>query len=157
MNIKDKIQTLFIKPNLWLRLMILLVVCVLMLASFQFGKIVGYKQAGFTNRLGDNYRKAFDGQGRRFNKFDLPPLERGLPSSHGAVGKVVKLNNNSIIISTPENVEKVVVFSENTLVKKFRETVKIGDLQNGDMVVVLGEPNDSGEIVANLIRIMPAL
>jgi hypothetical protein len=155
MNIKNKIQNLFTGPNFWPRVIVVLVVLILVLTSFQLGKMVGYRQAGFANRLGDNYRRTFAEQGRWPNKFDLPPPERGLPNSHGAVGKVIKMSDKSFIISTPENVEKTIIVSTDTLVKKFRDAVKVTDLQSGDMVVILGEPNDSGEVVAKLIRIMP--
>jgi hypothetical protein len=41
------------------------------------------------------------------------------------------------------------------MIERLRETVKISDLKVDDFVVVIGEPNDSGQIEAKFIRLLP--
>ena len=69
--------------------------------------------------------------------------------------EIISLNLPKIVISEPNKLERVVIVSSTTLVRRFQEEAKVSDLKTGDFVVVLGNPNDVGEIEAKLLRIMP--
>ena len=123
------------------------------LSIFQLGAAIGYRKAAFSYRMGDNYHKIFDGRPGDRNP-GLPP--QGLMPGHGAAGSIMKMDIPNIIIETPDNTEQSIVTDERTIVKRFRETIKPGDLMVGDTIVVIGSPNEDGQIEAKLIRTIPS-
>lgn len=78
-----------------------------------------------------------------------------LSASHGVSGRVVSLSLPTFIVAAPNNLEKTVVVSDKTIIRKFRDTVTQNDIQPDDFVVVLGEPEPTGEIEARFVRIAP--
>jgi hypothetical protein len=131
-------------------------VLVLMIV-FQAGIFVGFRKANFSQRLGENYGRIF-GDGKRSNIMD--EMFRGmsfdnLPGGHGAVGAVIKVSSSTIIVSEPNNIEKIVLLNGETAIRKARDEVKIKDIVIGDFVSIIGESNIKGEIEAKLVRIMP--
>jgi hypothetical protein len=48
-----------------------------------------------------------------------------------------------------------VLTNTDTQVRKFRDAAAVTDLKTDDFVVVIGSPDDSAEIVAKFIRILP--
>jgi hypothetical protein len=119
---------------------------IILLATFQAGRFVGFHQAGFSGRLGDNYYRMMGGRG--FWSDDLP-------SSHGAVGKIIKINLPTLVVVGPDNLEKIIKVSEKTLVHRFHEAIKVSDLKVGDFIVTLGEADKTLQIEAKLIRLLP--
>jgi hypothetical protein len=119
---------------------------------FRIGIELGYREAYFSSRLGDNYSRNFLGESGGMMGF----MQDNLPGEHGAVGKVVKIDTQTMLVATGNNLEKVIRFTDDTLFRKFRTTIKQGDINVDDSVVVIGFPNDAGEIVAGLIRVVPA-
>ncbi|HET8575217.1 MAG TPA: hypothetical protein VFM02_03560 [Candidatus Paceibacterota bacterium] len=134
-------------------IMIGLVVAIFLFALFQFGVFVGYQKAHFSGRLGDNYRKNFENahQGDPGDFFG----GRMLPGGHGASGEIVSIALPKLVIAGPNNLEKTVVVNDETLVREFRNAIKTSDLKVGDHVVVLGTPDDQGQVNAKFIRVMP--
>ena len=55
-----------------------------------------------------------------------------------------------------DNVEKSVLITDDTEIREFRNLIKPEDLKVNDLVIVIGSPNNTGEIQAKLIRLMPA-
>ena len=51
--------------------------------------------------------------------------------------------------------EKIILVSDATIIKRFQDTIKLADLKVDDYIVVIGEPNNAGQIEAKLIRLMP--
>lgn len=148
--------------NLWQSKNFRLSVCILsslilFLIVFQLGRFVGFHQARFSYRMGDNYYQAFEG-GRRGAMMKGPANFFGddLPGGHGAVGKIVKITLPTIVISTPDNLEKTILLKNNTLIKRFRGSATSTDLKIDDMVIVIGAPNEGSQIEAKLIRVLPA-
>ena len=41
--------------------------------------------------------------------------------------------------------------------RPFRDTIQPETLKVGNSVIIIGEPNDQGQITANLVRIMPTV
>jgi len=64
-------------------------------------------------------------------------------------------NDGSLVIKDIDNTEKIVIIDDNTTIRMFNQNVGKQDLKVGQKVVIIGEPNSSGEIEAKLIRIMP--
>ena len=53
------------------------------------------------------------------------------------------------------NLEKTVVVTELTEIREFRDTIQVSELTVGDFIVVLGTPNEEGQVEAKLIRTVP--
>lgn len=130
-----------------------LVTIIAVLFIFQAGRFVGFHQAGFAYRMGDNYYQAFEG-GPRGGMMRNNPFG-DIPGGHGAVGKIVRINLPTIVISTPDNLEKTILVNNDTSVKRFRNNASTSDFKVGDMVVIIGQPNQDSMIEAKLIRLLP--
>ena len=79
----------------------------------------------------------------------------GMPGGHGAAGKIVSIALPLIVVAGPDNLEKTLVIDEDTEIREFQNTITKDKLQVGDFIIVLGTPNEAGEIEAKLIRLAP--
>ena len=52
--------------------------------------------------------------------------------------------------------EKIVLVNDQTVIRRGRDNVKVSDLKVDNNLVVIGDPNEMGQIAAKLIRLMPA-
>lgn len=87
---------------------------------------------------------------------DIGRLGKGdYMDANGTVGQILKVDSQTIVVKSQEGVEKIVLVNEKTEIKRFRETVKLADLKTDELIVTIGEPNEAGQIVAKLIRVMP--
>ncbi len=77
------------------------------------------------------------------------------PSQHGAFGEIISLNYPTIIIASPDNSEKIVKVDSKTVVRRNRDEINFNGLKVGEIVSVVGEPNENFEIEARLIRVSP--
>lgn len=134
---------------------IIIGVCIMVLALliFQAGTFVGYRKAAFSYHFGDNYYRAFGDRGPR--PFQIQMRGGAFIDAHGAVGKIVSINLPLIVVADPENTEKAVLIGEDTVIRKFEETIDASHLAVDDFIVVLGTPNDDAQVEATLIRVLP--
>jgi hypothetical protein len=144
----------------------LVIICIvfslaLLCTSFSFGVIVGTHKAKFLVNWGDNYKKNFGGPRQMMD--DLNGL--GYMNEHGANGQIISINKNtqpqidiiaSVIIKCPDNTEKSIIINKETTIRSVRSQISVDDLKIDDSVVIVGEPNTEGQILAKLIRVMPA-
>lgn len=128
---------------------------ILALVIFQVGMFVGYQKASFSYGWGDNYRQTFGGHDSFGMMRGLPPPD-DFPSANGAIGKIIKINLPTFVVIGPDNVEKVVLVSNDTLIREFRSEIQATNLKVNDEVVAIGSPNSSSQIEAKLIRVLPA-
>lgn len=152
MNFKEGVQSKMFKGFIFGIATFLVLVIV-----FQVGVFVGFKKANFSQRLGENYGRIFGEEknmGMMDGMFKGLPFDN-LPGGHGAVGAVVKVDTSTIVVSEPNNIEKIVLLDEKTVIRKAREEIKIEDIALGDFVSIIGEANEKGEIQAKLVRILP--
>ncbi|MFZ2049060.1 MAG: hypothetical protein WAV25_02070 [Minisyncoccia bacterium] len=127
------------------------VILILVVIIFRMGIEIGFREARFSSRLGDNYsgNLYFDGG-------MMGMMRSGLVDGHGASGKVLRITPPTMVVATGNNLEKIIRFTDDTLIRKYRDSISSSDIQLDDYVVVIGYPNDDGEIVAKLVRVMPA-
>ena len=149
---KTKLQG-FLKSTMFTRTLYSLGAILLMLAIFQAGVFVGFHKATFAHQFGERYYRGFDGGDR--GKFGMP--FRGLPDAHGATGKILSVEIDLLVIEGPEGIEKSVRLKGDTELRRFRDRIKVADLRVGDIAVVIGEPNENGEIDARFVRLLPPL
>ena len=152
---KEEIKTIIksVSDSKKVKAMIVVIACIAIAALiFQAGVVVGFKKASFGKHWGENYEKNFGMVRHNRMMGDLPDR---LPNAHGAIGKVAKIELPNIIVTDKDGVEKVVVLDDDTLIKKGQDNILEKDIVVNDFVVVVGSPNDQGQILAKLIRIMP--
>lgn len=125
---------------------------IVFLLIFKVGMIAGFKKADFSYKWGENYHRNFAGpRGGFFEDFS----DRDFIDANGTFGQIIKIEGLTLIVKGRYDVEKIVLIKDNTVIKRFRDTIKSSDLKIDDYIVVIGEPNDAGQIEARLIRISP--
>ncbi len=121
---------------------------------FGAGMFVGGMKAKFSYRWAESYHRNFGGpQGGFFGNWrKMPPLPGEFIEGHGAFGEIIELKDNGFVIKDRGEIEKVIVTTKDTIIKKGMKTVE-GDLKVGEYVVIIGSPNEEGQIEAKLIRV----
>ena len=124
--------------------------------TFSAGMRVGFYKARFSYQWGENYHKNFAGPRNGMLRGAFKDFGgKDLIDSHGAAGQILKIDGPTLVIKGRDNVEKIVVVKEDTVIRRFAETIKLDDLKVDSNIVVIGEPNGQGQIEAKFIRTMP--
>ncbi|MFA5076108.1 MAG: hypothetical protein WC480_01685 [Patescibacteria group bacterium] len=128
-------------------------VLIILLLVFKAGMVVGIKKADFSCRWSDNYHRNFGGpQGGFLGGFD----DRNFMDAHGVFGQIIKIDGQTLIIKGPDNVEKIVLL-DGASIMRGKDNIQPTELKIDDPIVVIGSPNNDGQIEAKLIRIMPPM
>lgn len=137
---------------------------IVFLLIFRLGIAVGYRKAAFSYRWGENYHRNFGGPRGGFARDFMN--DRMFTESHGVFGTVVSVDPSTsspqassgqaaIIMKGSDDVEKIIQVTADTVITRLRERIAVTDLKTDDPIVVIGNPNDMGQIEAKLIRVMP--
>lgn len=127
---------------------------VVLLFVFKAGVFVGYKKAHFSYKWGENYQRNFAGpRGGFFGNFGRGFGDRDYTNAHGTFGSIIKIDGSTLIVKGSDNVEKTILVSDKTTITSRRETIKTSDLKVDDRIVIIGSPNEQGQIEAKLIRV----
>ena len=126
-----------------------LIALIIVLLIFQAGVFVGYRKAFFSYRGGDRYIQMVEGPGENVGDNDFA-------TSHGASGQIVSVSLPSFVVASPNNREETVVIGDDTSIRMFRNNASSTDIHPKEFVVVLGEPDQAGNIQASFVRILPA-
>ena len=120
---------------------------------FGAGVKIGTMKAVYSYRWAENYHKNFGGPRDGFLG-DLKNFPQGdFINGHGVFGSIIKINGGTIVAKTKDDVEKTILVSDSTIIQKGRERVKLPDLKVDEDIVVIGSPNEEGQIEAKLIRV----
>ena len=137
------------------KILIILAMMVVLVFVFSTGVFVGQEKAKFSRAWGENYYGNIMGPNQRglrgFMDFGRPGF-----NAHSGLGQIIRIEGNGLIIKGLDNVEKTIAVDDKTAIQKFRQSLKISDLKVDEFVVVIGRPNNQGQIEARLIRVMPA-
>lgn len=130
---------------------------VILLLVLGVGMFVGFKKATFSFRWGENYHRNFGGpRGGFLGDFMRRDFTgKDFIGAHGVFGQIIKIDSQELVVKGRDNVEELVLVKDDTVIQRFREAVKLNELKVDDYIVVIGEPNDSGQIEAKFIRVMP--
>jgi hypothetical protein len=135
-----------------------LISIIVLVLVFGLGVLVGEKKAKFSYLWAENYHRMFAGPKAGFlgslRMPPFPPFDEFI-EGHGTFGEIIKIEGNNLVVKGRGNVEKVILMTEKTVIKSGREDIKFSDLKIGDMIVIIGSPNDKGQIEAKLIRVFP--
>ncbi|MFH1909790.1 MAG: hypothetical protein ABIJ72_01170 [bacterium] len=153
MNEEKTIKKFFQNPDALKWVIIGLAGFVILILVFGAGMKVGTLKARYSYRWAENYNRNFAGPRDGFFS-DWRNFPRGeFINAHGVFGSIIKIDGNTIITKGKDDVEKPVLVSESTLIQKGRETIKLSDLKPDENIVIIGSPNDQGQIEAKLIRV----
>jgi hypothetical protein len=140
----------------WITVGLLAIVVIVLV--FGLGVFVGEKKAKFSYLWAENYHRMFAGPKAGFlgnlKMPPFPPFDEFI-EGHGTFGEIIKIEGKNLVVKGRGNVEKVIIVTEKTVIKSGREDIKFSDLKIGDMIVIIGSPNDKGQIEAKLIRVFP--
>jgi len=161
-------KEIILKPRTLKILVAIMLAVVIFALAFSAGIFIGERKARFSCAMGDAYRRNFG----VYN--NLAPLNIGLDQKlpeindrefvnpNGVIGRIIKIVKSSdntlpsaIIIANPNGLEQNVLISSTTNIKLMRDNISIDQLKNDDLVTVIGD-DDSGQISAKLIRVLPA-
>jgi hypothetical protein len=131
---------------------------------FGAGMFVGTIKARFSYRWAENYHRNFGGpQGGFMGDLRMMPPNSEFIESYGTFGQIIKIDSSTgsgqaatLVIKGRNDMEKIVLIKDDTVIKRGGETIKPADLKIDEYIVVIGEPNDIGQITAKLIRILPS-
>ncbi len=122
---------------------------------FEAGVFVGFHEAQFSSHWGANYGRNFGGPEGMPGM--MAGFDHGLPDPHGAFGEVVSVSSSTLTIINIQKQEQKVILDDDTIIRNRETTLSPTQLTAGMHVVVLGEPSETGEVTAKLIRVMPSL
>jgi len=128
-------------------------ILIITILIFSAGVSVGLHKASFGRAWGDNYERNF---GMMSPSHSLGLGGENFPNGNGAVGKIIKITLPTIIVQDKDNTEKVILINTDTKIEQMRNEIKATDLAINDFLVVIGSPNNQGQIEAKFIRVMPA-
>ena len=143
--------------NRKVRVTILVLVIVFVLGvTFKVGEEVGSHRANFTKNWGERYSNNFGSFGReRDSRFGFGMMGGNFRSVHGAIGKVLTVSSSTIMmLDNNDNIEKSILINKDTVIRNGRDNASTTSLKSDNFVMVIGEPNENGQIVAKLIRVM---
>lgn len=125
---------------------------IIILIIFKAGMIVGIRKADFSCRWSDNYHRNFGGPREGFLKgFG----DRDFIEASGTFGQIIKIDGETLVVKGRDDVEKIILINDATTIKSLQDTINLSNLKIDDYIVTIGEPNNSGQIEAKLIRLLP--
>jgi hypothetical protein len=149
---KDFFQSKFFKG-----IIIGIAVLVILMLVFCLGVFIGAKRADFSFKWADEYHRNFGGpQGGFFG--DFMGMDKQFSNANGCYGQIIKIDNNILTVKDIDenNTEKTVSVNDKTIIVCQKNNIKLSSLKVDDKIVVIGEPDSSGQVLAKLIRILPA-
>jgi len=144
-----------LRPDILKWIIIGLAAFVIVMLIFGAGMFVGGMKAKFSYRWAESYHKNFAGPKEGFfgDWRNPPPFPGDFIEGHGTFGEIIKVNDSDFVIKGRNNIEKLILIKEDTVIEKGRATIKKDELEVGNSVVVIGSPNEQGQIEAKLIRV----
>jgi hypothetical protein len=120
---------------------------------FSLGILVGETKARFYYSWLGNYNNNFRGPKMGFENFKNFPPRFNLMHGYGLFGEVIEIGYNDLVLKDENGIEKIIILRDNTLIKRNFSSIKKDDLKNGDKIMVIGSPNDQGQVEAKFIRV----
>lgn len=121
---------------------------------FNAGVAMGSHRAFFACKWGENYGRSFGDRANVFIERAPAPFEKKITGFHGVLGKVVVTTDYGVVVLGKDGVERGVIVDDHTEIRSGRDERDKDGLKEGLDVMIFGEPNDEGRILAKLIRIL---
>jgi hypothetical protein len=75
------------------------------------------------------------------------------PRPHGAVGSVLRIEGESIVIRGQFGVERTVRITPDTVIERSGQRISLNDIQAGEWLIAIGSPRPDNSMDARLIRV----
>ena len=129
-------------------------VILIALVSFGMGVDVGIRKARYSYQFGENYERNFmPPQAQGPGQFMHDAQGQDFRNAHGLAGSIISVSENNLVIKDKNNRENTVSVTDKTIIKNRNNDLKLSDLKQGDQIVIMGAPGDSGVVNADLIRV----
>ncbi len=125
---------------------------IILIGVFALGMNVGFRKAHFTDEWIKNYPANFGSQAGAY-PLPLPPPDR-LFNNHGVLGTILNTDGKTIIIKAADNNENTVILEPATVIRQDFTDLTAKDLKANQQIIVIGAPNEQGQIDAKFIRIL---
>jgi len=142
----------FLESKLFKAIVLSMATFIVLAFVFGLGVFVGTKKADFSFKWAEEYHRNFGGPQEGF--FGNMMGDQ-FTAANGAFGQIIKISDGILTVKDKDNPEKIVLVNDETSIIYQRQNLKLSDLKTGDNVVVIGDPNDDGQIQAKLIRVLP--
>jgi hypothetical protein len=126
------------------------------LVIFGAGVFVGYRKADFSYRWSNNYYQDFGGMHSPFAPMGMSDGDDNAPTPHGAFGTVIGVNLPTFAVKGQNEAEKVIIIGPQTIIRSMHNLGTTTDIHTGQSVIIIGEPDAQGQVIASFIRIVPA-
>jgi len=143
------------KPVHFNKLLMVLAAIVVLLLVFSLGIFVGHEKARFSQNWGEHYYRNIMGPGGPGGFGMMMDFNRPGFNARSGLGQIIKIEGDSLIIKDQANVEKSILITDQTEIIEDNHDIKITDLKIDDKIVIIGRPNESGQIEPRLIRVLP--
>ncbi len=150
MNLKE-----IFKANHFNKLLAVLATIVVLVFVFSLGVFVGHEKYRFSRTWGEHYYRNIMGPAGP-GGFGMMDFGRPGFNARSGLGQIIKIDGNSLIIKDQANIEKTILITDKTAIIRDSQNIKITDLKVDDKIVVIGRPNNQGQIEPKLIRVLPA-
>jgi len=146
----------FIKSKTAVAVIIMFFAVAVLLGAFSAGIAVGYRKARFSYAWGENYHRNFGGpKGGFIRNFSQDFMGKDFIGAHGTFGQIIEVKDSELAVRGKDSIEQIIKISDDTEIRRFKDIIQLKDLKTDEPIVVIGEPNDSGQIIAKFIRVMP--
>ncbi len=151
-EIKNEVKKVF-ASKLFLKFVYAVGIVLIAVIIFSAGVSFGFHRAEFARSWDEHYFNNFSprhGQGSG-------PMMDFFPNANGADGQILKITLPTMIVSDKDDqTEKVVLITDDTNIRGLSGNINSAGLKIDDHVVVIGNPNQDGQITAKFIRVLPA-
>jgi len=145
------------KPGHFNKLLAVLTAAVVLVFVFTLGVFVGHEKARFSRDWGENYYRNIVGPGPGGPAGLMMGLGRPGFSAHNGLGQIIKIDGDSLLIRDQSNLEKTILITNQTAIVEDHQNIMAGDLKVDDKIIIIGRPNDRGQIEPKLIRVLPVM
>ncbi|KKR43131.1 MAG: hypothetical protein UT79_C0009G0005 [Candidatus Moranbacteria bacterium GW2011_GWC2_40_12] len=142
----------FIKSRLFIGIIMGIFCLALLVGSFQIGMMIGFRKAQVSYAWSEHYDRNFGGPRRAIMGMPI-----GTPQFMGAFGNfgtIIRIDDPAIIVSGSNNTERIIITDSKTQFINMQDKILRTDLKLGDNIVIIGESDDQGQIMARLIRLL---
>src|SRR5262249_34852657 len=141
----------FLKTPKTKTLLWILCVVFVVLIAFGLGITVGYRRAIFSSQFGEHYYRGLYGD--PFGRPVMGITGRAPLTMHGVAGEVIDVTSSTLSVKDPTGNETSVLIASNTPIREMGNDISPNDIEVGNMVTVIGEPDQNGQVEARFIRV----
>ncbi len=150
------------QSKIFILILKIIILTAILLFIFWLGMFIGQKKGQFRYARRESYCCNILSFYSNSRPNFLPPEhlkgmlgKQSSVNTYGIIGRILKISDNKLVVLDRDGIEKTVIVSQETIIKYFQKTISIKDLVINNMIAVIGEPKENGQIEARFIRVLP--